>query len=48
MLIKQQKIENISLLLTKPLFFNKKKYIVNLHIEEYSVFYTFDYFIQCM
>ncbi len=35
MLIKQQKRENLSLLLTKsPL-----KYIFNLHSEEYSVFF---------
>ncbi len=44
MLIKQQKGENLLLLLAKPLLYFKKKYIYNLHSEEYGVFLLYTEF----
>ncbi len=44
MLFKQQKRENLSLLL----LLLKTKYIFNLYREEYAVFLFIDYFIQFM
>ncbi len=50
MLIKQQKGEHLLLLLAKPLLYFKKKYIYNLHSEEYGVFllYTEFFYISLL